>query len=101
MRPAPLRFKDVVITYDVGPGLRARYLKDRWSLRGPHLVFLAGIPVSVIMPFVITYIQCNIFTDECLYSVITVLAIVSLCRFLFSTHKLLTCRAAISQGRLS
>ena len=62
VRPAPLRFKDVVITYDVGPGLRARYLKDRWSLRGPHLVYLAGIPVSVIIPFVITNNVINMFT---------------------------------------
>ena len=64
-RPAPLRFKDVVITYDVGPGLRARYLKDRWSLRGPHLVFLAGIPVSVIMKFVITYNVAYLPTSAC------------------------------------
>ena len=35
------------------------------------------------------YIQCSIFTDECLYSVITVLAMVSLRRFRFSTDKLL------------
>ena len=48
-------------------------------MRGPHLVFLAGIPVSVIMPFVIMYcVQCNMFTYEYLYSVITVLAVVSL-----------------------
>ena len=32
-----------MMTHGAGHELRARYLKDRWSLRGPHLVFLVGI----------------------------------------------------------
>ena len=59
--PGPLLCDGLVITEYAWPELLARYLKDRWSLRGPHLVPLARFRLEVrhdIVHRVLTGWQC-------------------------------------------